>query len=294
MNLANSLEGMPLSKITRGVLSEYEHGRRAAGIQSPTIIRDLATLSVLFEVAIGAEWLEANPVKPYLKFAKSHGLTENEPRRRYLSLEEERSLLRACIEIPKHDEETRRGLCLVISLSISTGLRIDELVRLPWRDVDLDRNQITVRGIRAKSKKTRLVPILPPARKILDALPSNPHSIFVLCRKDGRRLKDMYHPLKNVAAFAKIEDVTIHDLRRTCGVRLLRGIGVPRKLSMQEVSTWLGHSSVKVTERHYAFLEIDQLHDAVGTAVQISEQASGLSAITVDLIDESPADPSDL
>ena len=32
---------------------------------------------------------------------------------------------------------------------------------------------------------------------------------------------------------------------------------------MEEVSNWLGHSSVKVTERHYAFLRIEHLHEAV-------------------------------
>lgn len=32
---------------------------------------------------------------------------------------------------------------------------------------------------------------------------------------------------------------------------------------MEEVSNWLGHSSVKVTERHYAFLGIEHLHEAV-------------------------------
>ncbi|MBX9590326.1 MAG: hypothetical protein K2X43_13545 [Hyphomonadaceae bacterium] len=57
-----------------------------------------------------------------------------------------------------------------------------------------------------------------------------------------------------------------HDVRRTCGCRLLQGVvidGVMRKLSMERVSKWLGHSSITVTERHYAFLTVDDLHEAV-------------------------------
>src|SRR5215472_11285069 len=51
-----------------------------------------------------------------------------------------------------------------------------------------------------------------------------------------------------------------HDLRRTCGCRLLQDYG----LSMELVSTWLGHSSITVTERHYAFLKVDHLQRAIG------------------------------
>jgi hypothetical protein len=34
-------------------------------------------------------------------------------------------------------------------------------------------------------------------------------------------------------------------------------------MSMQEVSAWLGHSGVEVTQKVYAFLGVDQLHQAV-------------------------------
>jgi integrase len=52
-----------------------------------------------------------------------------------------------------------------------------------------------------------------------------------------------------------------HDLRRTCGCRLLQD----HKLSMKAVSEWLGHESIATTEKAYAFLKIEHLHAAVGT-----------------------------
>ena len=58
-----------------------------------------------------------------------------------------------------------------------------------------------------------------------------------------------------------IPDLWWHDLRRTCGCRLLQDY----KLTMEAVSKWLGHSSIEPTQRVYAFLETKHLHQAVGT-----------------------------
>jgi integrase len=58
-----------------------------------------------------------------------------------------------------------------------------------------------------------------------------------------------------------------HDLRRTCGCRLLQDYQLP----MEAVSKWLGHSSVKVTEKAYAFLEVKHLHAAVGKGPETIE-----------------------
>ena len=52
-------------------------------------------------------------------------------------------------------------------------------------------------------------------------------------------------------------DVTLHILRHTCASRL-----VQRGVSIYVVSKWLGHSSVKVTER-YAKLAPDSLAGAL-------------------------------
>ena len=53
-----------------------------------------------------------------------------------------------------------------------------------------------------------------------------------------------------------IKDARYHDLRRTFGLNLIKG-GMP----IFQVSKLLGHSSVKVTEEHYAPLLIDDIED---------------------------------
>jgi integrase len=61
-----------------------------------------------------------------------------------------------------------------------------------------------------------------------------------------------------------------HDLRRTCGCRLLQDHG----LSMEGVKEWLGHHSVTVTEKAYAFLEIEDLHRAVQKSAGAAQKSA--------------------
>jgi integrase len=261
MNLADHLAGKELGKIGSAELVEFETARRKAGVTPSTIRRDLATLSVLFEEAIDAEWIAVNPAKVYLKKAKRRGLTEAPPRTRYLSHEEEETLLNAALTMPKRRPHSRIMLEKFIALSIDLGLRSEELLGLTWRDVHLDRREVYVLPSRAKSKIGRRVPILPRAWEYLRAIQHHPESLYVFWGEHGRRVREMWHAFQDAAAHAGIEDVTVHDLRRTCGCRLLQ----EHKLPLELVSKWLGHSSVKVTERHYAFLEVEHLHAAVGT-----------------------------
>jgi integrase len=59
-------------------------------------------------------------------------------------------------------------------------------------------------------------------------------------------------------------------LRHTNACHLLQGTWVPklhaRPLTLIELKHWLGHSSILVTEKHYARLAPGNLHDAVRLA----------------------------
>ena len=57
---------------------------------------------------------------------------------------------------------------------------------------------------------------------------------------------------------ASLHDVTIHTLRKTFASWLVQG-----GASLQEVKELLGHSTVQITERHYAYLAPKNLRSAV-------------------------------
>ncbi len=153
-----------------------------------------------------------------------------------------------------------------------------------------------------KTGRGRQVPILPRSQAILRSLPRSSQINAVLWYDDHgihRRYFDLLPMLQAIASGGRtytfrreatklalrklkltparrseiadmmeaqawapaIPDLVWHDLRRTCGCRLLQD----HKLSIERVSKWLGHASIEQTQKAYAFLDVQHLHDAVGT-----------------------------
>lgn len=81
----------------------------------------------------------------------------------------------------------------------------------------------------------------------------------MLCKRDGSRYGRRTRGFNAAATRAGLKDLRWHDLRRTCGCRLLQDHG----LTFHEVRDWLVHESVAQTERAYAFLKVDALRAAV-------------------------------
>ena len=263
-----------LGEIRSAVLSDFEHARRKKGVSNGTIRRDFMCLASLFSCAEDWEWVPEgyNPARKYVKKAEKRGLVEAEPRRRYFSHEEEHKVLyhiRSMRSAAKGNRDIHAYMMLeaVVTFGIDSGLRADEMLDLDWDKIDLKTNEVTVHWTVAKSTRTRLVPILPRSHAILRVLKRSEHSNYVFWRREGGRYTHMYQQLIRVCAKLGIDDIEFHDLRRTCGVRLLRD----HRLSIERVQVWLGHESVQQTQRAYAFLEIDDLHQAVSESPLLAD-----------------------
>jgi integrase/recombinase XerD len=260
-NLLVDFDKVYLDDIGSAKLLKFEERRREQGATNSTIRRDFACLSVIFSKAQAWEWITFNnPVKAFLSDA---GLKENPARDRYLSAEEEAEIT------PHMPPKAAKGLLF----AIETGLRKEEQFGVLWTAVDFPRRRLLVRAETAKGEKSRWVPLLPRVYDILKQMHAEATGPYIFTTYEGKpyskRSPYYYEALQkavhkaNKARAAKgrppMAHVEWHDLRRTCGCRLLQDRG----FSMEEVSGWLGHSSVKVTERHYAFLRIEHLQEAV-------------------------------
>ena len=182
----------------------------------------------------------------------------------------------------------------IFAVAIYVGLRSDELWGLRRQDiVGLEGSRPTCQVRRSydgpvKTKNAlRDVPILPPAvnalRAYFAASPVTRIGGLVFPGRDGSchaesytaQWRDSNHrPSPSRDSVIKSPgwrrkagirpEVDFRDFRHTCGCHLAQGTWT-RPFTLHEIKRWLGHSSISVTERHYAMLTSDNLHAAVAS-----------------------------
>jgi integrase len=243
-NLSRVLLGKNVQQVTTGLLSEFETMRRTEGATAPTIRRDLACLSCLMSYCEEWEWIEdgANIVPAYMRRRRRKGLREAPGRTRYLSEAEEAALL-------QHASEPART---AIKVAIETGLREQELMKLRWEQIDFRGGTIRL-GTTTKGKRERFAPLAQDPAQLLARRPRHIRSPFVFHHDDGKPYGRLRRAFETAMRKAGLKDLHWHDLRRTAGCRWLQRDG----MSMDEVSAMLGHATVAITQRSYAFLDLE-------------------------------------
>ena len=132
-------------------------------------------------------------------------------------------------------------------VSISTGVRKGELLRLEWKDVDFERSRLTV--LEAKNGESRAVHLPPSAVQALRSLKAasvvSARHVFLL--PSGRPLAaGMLNKLWRAArAAAGLKNFRWHDLRHTAASYLAQN-----GATLHEVGSVLGHKSVGVTMKY--------------------------------------------
>jgi integrase len=213
-----------------GKLNPRGDGNSAGGIN-----RKLAALSRMMTIATDHGVI---PRKPKIERRK-----EPEGRLRFLDVDEEIAIVR---QLAARDEEGKAYSDLTTFL-VDTGLRVGEALSLAWTEVK--GAQVVVLGEKAKSSKTRIVPLTGRAQQLLARLhQTEPTGPFAALR---------YHSYRNrfetVTRRLKLDDVVIHSLRHTTASRLvIKGVDIYR------VMKFMGHSDVRTTQR-YAHLAPDSL-----------------------------------
>lgn len=224
----NSFNPDNLTDITEASLRAYLTNRLNEGslglITANNIIRSVKTF-LTWQVAQGN--IAHNPLSQFKQYR------ENRTPPKFLTIEERDKFLKAA-----------KGSVVypAIATGLYAGLRLGELKRLSWNEIDFDKNIITVKI--SKSGKFRTVPLNENLKAILEPIARRLGDKQSLCFD----LKNQQREIERVSEKAEIK-ARWHTLRHTFA-SLLAQSGV----SIYKIAKWLGHSTTRTTEL-YAHLQ---------------------------------------
>jgi integrase len=181
--------------------------------------RVVQLLRAIFNAAIAWQVLpkgHENPAQvsrsPYSSAGKNVRTFGEQSRERFVRPDEMPALLKA-IEVDR-DSQARA----VLKLLLFTGCRKSEILRAKWEDVDLDRGELRLEVAKSGS---RLVQLSTEAVQVLSDIPhdGSPY-LFPSPQDPSKPRSDIKKAWKRIRTAAKLEDVHLHDIRRTVGAWL--------------------------------------------------------------------------
>lgn len=236
-----------------------------------TGLRYLAVLSRVFNVAVKQlVWMDRSPVT---------GVTrpQHEEIRapRTLLAKEESTLL------AKADASPNRALRIVVRIALRTGMRLNEVMRLRWNDIEFHDDHALILVKKTKNKRQRRVPLVGDALSAVVALRVplvEGHSTALLfpSKKNADKPVLIRSAWNTCLKNAGIDEFRFHDLRHTLASRL-----AAENYSLPRIGNVLGHVDHRSTQIYTHFASDD--------AVQMVAHAAKASAAAVAKLNSPPA-----
>ena len=234
-------------------VSGLHYGLRKTPI---TANRVAATLSSLFS------WCErnghlpkqSNPVQGVERF-------EEKSRERFLSPRELARLGVALARADRNKTETIFALS-AIRLLIFTGCRRNEILKLQWKDVSIDKAMLMLPETKTVA---RPVYLSAPAISVLATLPRVAKNPYVIVgEREGRHLVNLRKVWVRICKVARLKNVRLHDLRHS-----FASVGVSGGASLPIIGKLLGHAKSSTTEKysHLAADPVRAVNEAMGSQI---------------------------
>jgi len=171
------------------------------------------------------------------------------------------------------DKEAHPLVRAALWLYLLTGARKNELLKAKWEYVDFDLAELRLPD--TKAGRVHYIPLSEAALAILGNLPRTAGNPYIFPgRKDGKPLVNIAKSWRRIRKAAGIEDVRLHDLRRTVGSWLATA-----GASLPLIGKTLGHSQPSTTAI-YARLSEDPVRKALEEhGARLMEAAQGLRVV---------------
>lgn len=222
------LGALSVDSLTRSRVRMFHTARRKEGASDSTINRQCRLLRAALEWGRKEGWLTDPPHIDAPRPAPA--------RDRFLSREEFFRLYEAA-------EDTH--LRTFLALALYTGQRAGAILGLTWDDIDFQDCLVRYTGGNATKRRTPYVPISTPLALTLSTAHLARQTRYVVEWR-GKPVASVKKAFATAVERAGLEDVRIHDLRRTAVSWLLRDGG-----SFDQAAVLLS-DDVRTVARHYA------------------------------------------
>lgn len=245
-------------ELTPSDLIEHCKNRKDAGVKPATINQDMSYLKHLTDRAESIFNIKSNDVfKDSLRLLREMGLISHSARRTRRPTNDELKRLEAGLEQRAKNRTSKQDTGIpfidILHFSILTCMRIGEVTKIKWEDLDEKMRAVLVRDRKDPRKKAgnnMLVPLLGDSWDIVMRQPHAGDRIFPYnCRS-------ITAAFQRVRKKLGIEDLRYHDLRREGASRLFE-----MGYSIEEVAQVTGHRNLNTLWNVYTELYPEKLHD---------------------------------
>ncbi len=167
-------------------------------------------------------------------------LTEPKGRTRFLADDELASLLKAA-------QDHSQVMHAAIVVSLATGMRQGELLRLTWKDVDLDGAKVTIHITKNNNARTVHLPsvAVDALRGLKKAKVVSSSAVWLIEGGIPLAKGALESRWRTIRDKANLDDFHWHDLRHSCASFLAQ-----KGATLLEIGSVLGHRSPSVTLRY--------------------------------------------
>lgn len=227
-----------VNDIDSEIISAYLKKRIKSGISPASVNKYFRNINAFLNWCVRLSYLTANPCR----FIRPLPEGNNFPR--FLKIEEFEYLLSG-------SQERDPGLWLMILTAIFTGMRLGEILRLRWGDIDFKNGILTV--LESKSNRPRIIPL---HKRLVGPLSEKYGRKDDLCFDTKNLRKRLNTAIQRAQEKASEDRIKINlsgagwkVFRKTFGSQLAMA-GTP----LFKIQKWMGHEDPKITTKHYAHL----------------------------------------
>lgn len=272
------LGSFPLPSITPELLQEFMDNLYDDGLADATVLHHMAIIRSVFNRAAATVVgdVVVFPGQTPLEHVDLPHIGNNNQRQRFLTKEEAKLIISTTIEKKENATiEIRRqswqDLHDAIVLSLNTGMRLGEIQRVEWHDVNFYGKSLTVRLINNGQKPGGNIPINSAALEMLIRRKEESSDALIFPpAAGGKKRENLSHQFKavvdelqlNQLVTAKSQRIVFHSLRHTFASWLaIAGVDIYR------IKTLMRHKTINMTMR-YAHLSPDMSQGAVELLTQ--------------------------